>query len=162
MRLGSFPRFPPLPPPPLRVGLHADPSPRPLHTSLQSSSSNLQRTVCDIVTPFKQYASVFDRVTSMDAPGNVPWQRLQPELIERVASFLPPNHVATGLRGVNQATWALFKRHIAVRCSQSVPYVIYKSKWTQDILRQLSLQQRQMLVSLTASSGMLENLKYIG
>ncbi|GFR42514.1 hypothetical protein Agub_g3406, partial [Astrephomene gubernaculifera] len=91
------------------------------------------------------------------------WPQLPPELAERVTSFLPPNEVACNVRLVNKATAALFRGppYSAVRLSLPVPHHAFKRHWGRNgVFRCMTLAQRRQLLSLTARSGSLANLKY--
>ncbi|KXZ49864.1 hypothetical protein GPECTOR_19g315 [Gonium pectorale] len=85
-----------------------------------------------------------------------------PELVQRVAAFLPANVVACTLRLVDKATAALFKgpEHTVVLLSQPVPEAAFAQRWGRpEKLRALTLSQRQKLLRLTARSGSLHNLQ---
>ncbi|KXZ49866.1 hypothetical protein GPECTOR_19g317 [Gonium pectorale] len=85
-----------------------------------------------------------------------------PELVQRVAAFLPANVVACTLRLVDKATAALFRspEHTVVLLSQPVPDAAFAQRWGRpEKLRALTLSQRQKLLRLTARSGSLHKLQ---
>ncbi|KXZ50023.1 hypothetical protein GPECTOR_18g176 [Gonium pectorale] len=85
-----------------------------------------------------------------------------PGIIERIAAHLPVNDVASTLRTLDKATLALLRdpRNAAVRLSQPVPPGAFAQKWgAPGAVRSLTRAQRAQLVSLTAASGSLHNLR---
>ncbi|GLI68745.1 hypothetical protein VaNZ11_013236 [Volvox africanus] len=89
------------------------------------------------------------------------WSQLAPELELRVASFLCPNDISCTIRLLNRAAAALFSSpsHKIVRLSQPVPHHAFSWRWaTSGATYSLTLQQRQQLVILTATTGSVPNL----
>ncbi|KXZ48840.1 hypothetical protein GPECTOR_25g425 [Gonium pectorale] len=94
------------------------------------------------------------------APPNV-WL---PELVERFASCLDPVFVAWTLRLVDKATAEQFRGRpeypSVVRLSQPVPPQTFAARWAPPgAMRDLTLEQRQKLLRLTAVSGVVANLE---
>ncbi|KAG2496179.1 hypothetical protein HYH03_005779 [Edaphochlamys debaryana] len=82
-----------------------------------------------------------------------------PELVDRIASFMPGNDVACILRLVDHAAAAQLQRHATIHVSQPVPPAIFAAHWSApDACRNLTLTKRRLLVCLTAASGVVENL----
>ncbi|KXZ51800.1 hypothetical protein GPECTOR_11g242 [Gonium pectorale] len=87
---------------------------------------------------------------------------LPAELQEHVVSFMDRNEVATSFRQVDKATAAMFRalEYTTVRLSQPVPPRAFAAKWlAPGAARGLALRQREQLLCLTASSGVLQNLE---
>ncbi|GFR40800.1 hypothetical protein Agub_g1417 [Astrephomene gubernaculifera] len=101
--------------------------------------------------------------TSPQQPGpSRIWHQLQPELAERIISFLPPNEVACTVRLINKAAAAQFRGpgYTTVKLSSHVPPHAFKEQWERPgVMRGMSLQRRQALQMLTAHSGSLPNLQ---
>ncbi|KXZ48023.1 hypothetical protein GPECTOR_31g387 [Gonium pectorale] len=87
-----------------------------------------------------------------------------PNLVERIASFLPSNDVACALILVDKSTAALFRgrpQFSTVRLSQPVPPWAFARRWgAPGAVRSLSLDLRRKLLCLTAASGIVANLDY--
>ncbi|KXZ49341.1 hypothetical protein GPECTOR_22g935 [Gonium pectorale] len=98
----------------------------------------------------------------MGRPWARVWPQLPPELVLRIAGFLPGNDVACGLRLVNKAAAELLSGplHATVRLSQPVPPPAFAHRWAApDSARDLSYRQRLQLLCLTAASGVITNLQ---
>ncbi|KAG2498161.1 hypothetical protein HYH03_003918 [Edaphochlamys debaryana] len=77
-----------------------------------------------------------------------------PELVLRIASFLPPNDVATSVRLVNKAAAAVLHDRTTVLAYQPVPPHAVVAKWGQPgATRGLTLRLRRRLLCLAAASG---------
>ncbi|GFR45436.1 hypothetical protein Agub_g6815 [Astrephomene gubernaculifera] len=90
------------------------------------------------------------------------WPQLQPELAERIISFLSPNEVACTVRLINKAAAAQFSgpRYTTVKLSSPVPHHAFQRHWSRPgVTRSLTLKQREQLVCLTARSGSIPNLE---
>ncbi|PNH01891.1 hypothetical protein TSOC_012174 [Tetrabaena socialis] len=86
---------------------------------------------------------------------------LLPEMLQRIASSLPPNEVALTLRLVNKAAAAQFQ-HATVRLSQPVPHHAFVSRWAgPGAVRELVWSQRKQLPCLVARSGSIANLEVL-
>ncbi|GLC61125.1 hypothetical protein PLESTB_001720600 [Pleodorina starrii] len=95
----------------------------------------------------------------MEGHCSPPWELLTGELVERVASLLPPNEVACTMRLINKSTARQLRGWTLVRLSQPAPHHAFVRRWgTERGMRDLSLQQRQQLLCLTARSGVIANL----
>ncbi|KAG2496167.1 hypothetical protein HYH03_005768 [Edaphochlamys debaryana] len=94
----------------------------------------------------------------MDTPPHDGSRAWIPELVDRVASFLPASD-ACSLRLVNRATAAQLQRYATIHLSQPVHPAIFAARWSApDACRNLTSANRRLLVSLTAASGVVENL----
>ncbi|KAG2449636.1 hypothetical protein HYH02_005169 [Chlamydomonas schloesseri] len=82
------------------------------------------------------------------------------ELVERIASYLGPNDIAV-LRGVDKATQTLFPSlHAVLHLSLPIPPALFARQWgAPGVVSHLPLKQRRQLVTLTAASGVLQNLR---
>lgn len=82
-----------------------------------------------------------------------------PDLVERIAAFLPRNEVAVTLRLVNMATAALLSTFKAVRVAEPLPAYCYEHSEQYPPLRDVfrgSAKRRKQLVRAAARSGSLE------
>ncbi|PNH08755.1 Ankyrin repeat domain-containing protein [Tetrabaena socialis] len=89
---------------------------------------------------------------------------LPADLVMRVLGRLPPNEVAVVARLVCKAAAELFAgpQHTTVRLSQPVPHHEFARRWGDPhSTRPLTLMRRRELVSLTAASGDVDNLKFV-
>ncbi|KXZ41324.1 hypothetical protein GPECTOR_550g563 [Gonium pectorale] len=86
-----------------------------------------------------------------------------PDILELIASFLPPADVAFGLMLVNRAAGALFRgrpQYTTVRLARPVAPWAFAARWgAPGAMQPLSLDQRRRLLHLTAASGVIPNLK---
>ncbi|GFR46227.1 hypothetical protein Agub_g7771 [Astrephomene gubernaculifera] len=84
-----------------------------------------------------------------------------PDIIRRIASFLPPNEVACSLRLMNRNAAAALSgpQHSTVRLSQPSPPHAFAQRWgTPGAVQGLDLCQQGQLLRLTACSGDIANL----
>lgn len=84
-----------------------------------------------------------------------------PELLEHVASFLPPSYVAFCLRPVCKGAAAVLSApdYKRARLSQPCPAFAFNARWGHEsALAQLTQRQRVQLVGLVAASGETENM----
>ncbi|KAG2427121.1 hypothetical protein HXX76_012632 [Chlamydomonas incerta] len=103
---------------------------------------------------------------SSDQPASCPSRVWIPEIVDRVASFLPPNEISASVRLVNRATAGQFRRnrrHVTIVATEPVPAHAFKRQWGHPgggaAVRALSRGSRQLLAAATAHSGVLENLQ---
>ncbi|GLC34667.1 hypothetical protein PLESTB_001236700 [Pleodorina starrii] len=85
-----------------------------------------------------------------------------PGLLERIVSFLPPNDIACSIRLINRATAALFRepQYTTIHLSQPCAPLDFARRWgSAGAVQQLTCKQRRQVVSLTAVSGVIANLK---
>ncbi|KXZ45479.1 hypothetical protein GPECTOR_54g220 [Gonium pectorale] len=85
-----------------------------------------------------------------------------PEILERVAGFMEGNDVACNLRMVNKVAARALRRvqHTTIRLSQPAPHAAFTRRWQPPgAVSCMTLRQRQQLLSLTASSGIIANLE---
>ncbi|KXZ48411.1 hypothetical protein GPECTOR_28g818 [Gonium pectorale] len=90
------------------------------------------------------------------------WSQLPLEIVGRIASHLDRNEVACSFRHVNKAAAAQFSgpEFITVHLSQPVPPHAFAAHWlAPGSTRGLTLEQRQQLLCLTATSGVVANLE---
>ncbi|KAG2430398.1 hypothetical protein HYH02_013760 [Chlamydomonas schloesseri] len=85
-----------------------------------------------------------------------------PELVERYASFLPPNEVPLKLRLLCRAAAAQFRDRTTVRLSLPSPPAEFAARWG-DVaqIKRLREEERKQLFELTAASGVVENLELL-
>ncbi|KXZ47035.1 hypothetical protein GPECTOR_38g272 [Gonium pectorale] len=90
-----------------------------------------------------------------------PWHKLPIEVLECIASYLPPNEAAGSFKFINKAASQLCAPEYAtIRLSQPVPPHAFAAHWlAPGATRKLTLKQRRRLVTLTAASGVLPNLE---
>lgn len=84
-----------------------------------------------------------------------------PELVQRIATFLPRNAIPCILRLVDSATAAQFSgwKHRTIHLSEPVPHGLFAARWSPPrATRNLPLELRCRLVALTAASGVVENM----
>lgn len=84
-----------------------------------------------------------------------------PELLEHIASFLPPSYVAFCLRPVCKGAAALLSapEYKRARLSQPCPAFAFSARWGHEsALAQLTHRQRGNLMGLVAASGETENM----
>eukprot|EP00198_Chlamydomonas_reinhardtii_P011585 XP_001700922.1 predicted protein [Chlamydomonas reinhardtii] len=85
----------------------------------------------------------------------------QPELLEAIAAFLPPNDVAASMRLLSRSCRQLFAGATTIRLSQPVPTHAFAWRWSGPAsaarAATMPLARRRQLLTLTASSGVLEN-----
>ncbi|KAG2422934.1 hypothetical protein HXX76_015685 [Chlamydomonas incerta] len=81
-----------------------------------------------------------------------------PEVVERIASFLPPNVIALSLRLVNKATAKLFSapQHKWIVVSQGLPIHAYTAALHADAPHTWPFTRRRQFVCCAARSGNLE------
>ncbi|GLC46931.1 hypothetical protein PLESTB_001896400 [Pleodorina starrii] len=88
------------------------------------------------------------------------WDALAPEVVLRIACCLSPNEVACTLRIITKATAKLFKSCISVQLSMPVPHHAFVFRWGNErAVHDLTLEQRQQLLCLTARTGVVANLE---
>ncbi|GLC35247.1 hypothetical protein PLESTB_000585600 [Pleodorina starrii] len=95
----------------------------------------------------------------MSLPRGASWDSLTPELVELVASCLPPNEVACTLRLLNKSLAKQLQRWTSVTLSRPVPPHAFARHWGDErVTHALPRKQRQRLLCLTACSGAISNL----
>ena len=89
-----------------------------------------------------------------------------PDIVDRIAAFLPPNEIPASVRLVNRATASQFgrdRRHVTLVATEPVPPHAFKRQWGHPgggaAVRALSRGSRHLLVTATARTGVLENLQ---
>ncbi len=101
------------------------------------------------------------------APSSDPSRVWLPEILCRVARYLPPNDVATCLRLADRCAAAALRgsRHTTVRLSQPVHPAAFAPHWVGLPGRRgvyaLSRDQRTLLLRLVLRSGMLANVQQL-
>ncbi|KXZ54167.1 hypothetical protein GPECTOR_5g264 [Gonium pectorale] len=99
----------------------------------------------------------------MSAALSPVFPQLPPEVTEHIVSNLDGNDVACTFRGINKAAAQQFpadKGYTKIRLSQPVPPHAFAARWSASgATRDLTLEQRRKLLSLTAASGVMANLK---
>ncbi|KXZ48032.1 hypothetical protein GPECTOR_31g396 [Gonium pectorale] len=93
-------------------------------------------------------------------PSSDPSRIWLPELVDRIARFMPSNDAACSLRLVDRATAAQLRWATTLHLSQPVPPPIYAARWSAPgAMRGLTFDQRLLLLRLTAASGVVPNLR---
>ncbi|KXZ45249.1 hypothetical protein GPECTOR_56g345 [Gonium pectorale] len=98
----------------------------------------------------------------MDGPSRKHPSIWIPSIMDRIARFLPLNEVVCSLRVVDKATAAMLRspEFMTVRLSEPVPHHAFEWRWGRPgAVRDLRLaQRRELLLCLTAASGVTDNL----
>ncbi len=86
---------------------------------------------------------------------------LGPDLLERIASFVPHNDIAAGLRPACKAFTQTYRgRYAKVLLSEPISHQLFEERWgSPEAWRGVPHNQRVRLVSKVAASGVVENLK---